>query len=332
MVRRPAAVTISDVAARAGVSLSTVSRALNGNATVDPALAERVRAAAAELDYTANPVARSLVSGRTQTVAVVVPDLANPTFQAILRGLGRAASADDFHVLVSDSVESIDAERTLATTTRRRTDGVILCAPRMPQPELDALAPTLSPLVLVNRVSPDVPSVRADYGAALRTQLEDLHRVGHRRIVYLAGAPGSASGAQRASALDAFAAAHPEVDLRRFPGGVDADAGAAAADAVLASTATAAVAFNDLVAIGLLDAVRRRGCRVPDDLSIVGFDDIPFARFTTPPLTTATVPADDLGREAWIRMRALLAGEAVPRSLTVIPQSVRRETVGDPQR
>ncbi|WP_236967246.1 LacI family DNA-binding transcriptional regulator [Microbacterium aurantiacum] len=330
MARRPAVVTIADVAARAGVSLSTVSRALNGNPTVDPTLAERVRAAATELNYTANPWARSLVSGRTQTIAVVVPDLANPTFQTILRGLGRAAAADDFHVLVSDSAESVDAERTLATTTRRRTDGVILCAPRMPQPDLDALAATLTPLVLVNRTSPDVASVRADYGAALRAQLDDLHRLGHRRILHLSGAPGSASGAQRAEALDAFAAAHPEVDLRRLPCGVEADAGTAAADAVLDSGATAALAFNDLVAVGLLDAVRRRGCRVPDDLSIVGFDDIPFARFTTPALTTAAVPAEELGRAAWVRMRALLSGEAPPPSLTLVPETVVRATTGPP--
>ena len=110
----PARVTIADVAARAGVSLSTVSRALNGNPTVDPALAERVKDAAAALDYTASPVARSLVLGRTQTVAVIVPDLGNPTFQAILRGLSRAAAADDYHVLVADSAESVEEERVLA--------------------------------------------------------------------------------------------------------------------------------------------------------------------------------------------------------------------------
>src|SRR6478609_9075340 len=94
---------ITDVAKLAGVSLSTVSRAMNGNPTVDPVLAERVQAAAAELGYTANPLARSLVLGQTQTVSVMIPDLANPTFQAILHGLSRAAAADGYHVLISDS-------------------------------------------------------------------------------------------------------------------------------------------------------------------------------------------------------------------------------------
>ena len=124
---------------------------MNGNATVDPVMAERVRGAARELGYTANPLARSLVLGRTQTIAVVVPDLGNPTFQAILRGLSRAAAADGYHVLIADSVEERRGERVLAVETRRRTDGVILCAPRMPEDGSRALLADVAPVVLVNR-------------------------------------------------------------------------------------------------------------------------------------------------------------------------------------
>src|SRR6478736_5223838 len=143
--------TITDVAKHAGVSLSTVSRVMNGNATVDPVMAERVRASAQELGYTASALARSLVLGRTQTVAVVVPDLGNPTFQAILRGLSRAAAADQYHVLIADSAESVDEERILAVETRRRTDGLILCAPRMADDDLRALVAGIRPVVLINR-------------------------------------------------------------------------------------------------------------------------------------------------------------------------------------
>ena len=173
----------------AGVSLSTVSRALNGNTTVDPALAERVKDAAAALDYTASPLARSLVLGRTQTVAVVVPDLGNPTFQAILRGLSRAAAADDYHVLIADSAESVDEERVLAVETRRRTDGVILCAPRLPagrarparrRARARSCSSTATPATTCRRS-------RADYRGALGELLAHLYALGHRRIVYLAG-------------------------------------------------------------------------------------------------------------------------------------------------
>jgi len=328
MPRAPKRVTINDVAARAGVSLSTVSRALNGNPTVDPALVARVQQAAAELEYTASPVARSLVLGRTQTVAVVVPDLGNPTFQAILRGLSRAAAADGYHVLVADSAESVDEERILATATRRRTDGVILCAPRIPQAELDRLVGGLKPVVLVNRSSAGAPAVRADYRSALTDELDHLYALGHRRMVFLSGVARSVANASRLEAIAAFAASHPDAVIEELPGGVDFDAGAAAAASVIDSGATAALAFNDLVAMGLLSAAQAAGRRVPHDLSVVGFDDIPFARYTTPPLSTAAVPAAERGAQAWARMRALLEGHAPRDPLWLRPELVARGSTG----
>lgn len=323
--------TITDVARAAGVSLSTVSRVMNGNPSVDAALADRVRAVAEELGYSANPLARSLVLGRTQTIAIVIPDLSNPTFQAILRGLSRAAADDGYHVLIADSAEQVDTERALATTTRRRTDGVILCAPRLPSSELAALLPTLSPVVVVNRPPQEAaPTVAADYRSAMAELVAHLHGLGHRRLVFLSGVTGSASGAARREALDEARVAHPDLEILEEPSGVDFDSGAAAADAVLASGATAVLAFNDLVAMGLLSAVAERGVRVPEDLSVVGFDDIPFARYTTPPLTTAAVPAAELGRRAWDAMSALLAGDPAPASSVLTPEVVLRASTAAP--
>ena len=132
--------TIADVAARAGVSLATVSRVMNGNSSVDHALAERVRTAAAELNYTASPLARSLVLGKTHTIAVVVPDLENPSFHGVLRGLSRAAARNGYHILIADSAESVAEELVLAVETRRRCDGLVLCAPRMPEADLATAA------------------------------------------------------------------------------------------------------------------------------------------------------------------------------------------------
>lgn len=321
--------TITDVARHAGVSLSTVSRVMNGNPSVDPALAERVRAVAVELGYTASPLARSLVLGRTQTVAVVVPDLGNPTFQAILRGLSRAAATSGFHVLIADSAEQVREERVLAIETRRRTDGLILCAPRMPADELEALLPEVGPVVLVNRfATAPAPTVAADYGAALRGLADHLHELGHRRMIYLAGVERSASNAARLAALAAFRTDHPDITLTELPSGTDFDSGAAAADAVLATDATAVLAFNDLVAMGLLSTVTARGVRVPEDLSITGFDDIPFARYTSPPLTTASVPAEELGARAWGAMNAVLSGDDTPQSVRLSPEVVVRGSTG----
>lgn len=330
MVRSPAkSPTIADVARRAGVSLATVSRVMNGNTQVDAAMSERVRAAAAELNYRASPLARSLVLGKTQTVSVIVPDLANPTFQAVLRGLSRAASADGHHILIADTAEQVSEERVLAVETRRRTDGIILVAPRTPAPELAELVAEIGPVVLVNREAYDgVPTIAADYRAALRAILDELYTHGHRRMVFLSGIVVSASNAARLAAIDDFTAVHPDAHIAIRQTGVDFDAGFDAADAVLASGATAAVGFNDLVAMGLLSALSERGVRVPEDLSVTGFDDIPFARFTTPPLTTAAVPAAELGAGAWEAMSALLGGAAAPERRVLQARLVVRGSTG----
>lgn len=329
MARASSKATIIDVAQRAGVSLSTVSRVMNGNPSVDATLAERVRGVATELGYTASPLARSLVLGRTQTVAVVVPDLGNPTFQAVLRGLSRAASADGYHVLIADSAEQVSEEAVLAIATRRRTDALVLVAPRMPDDELAELLGEVRPAVLVNRVGDaSTATVTADYGTPLRALAQHLHDLGHRRIAYLAGVARSASNSARLAALAAFRAEHPETSVIELPSGVDFDSGAAAADTVVDSGATAVLAFNDLVAMGLLSSVTARGIRVPEDLSIAGFDDIPFARYTSPPLTTAAVPAEDLGTSAWRAVHAALTEQDAPDSVRLEPRLILRGSTG----
>lgn len=303
---------IADVAVKAGVSHATVSRVMNGNFTVDPDIAARVRAAAVELKYQPNPVGRSLALGKTDTIGIVVPDLANPTFQAILRGLSRAAAEDGYRVLIADSFEVSSEESILAGEARRRCDGLVLCAPRMSDAELEEIAPSLHPLVLINRTTSakGVPSLVVDYGQGVHDLAEHLAGLGHTRLAFLAGPPRSASNALRLEGLEAFKAAHPEVDVRMLEGGSDFDTGHEAVDAVLDSGATGILAFNDLVAMGLLSGLHERGMDIPGDISITGFDDIPFARYTTPGLTTAAVPITELGQEAWQQLRALIRNES----------------------
>jgi LacI family transcriptional regulator, galactose operon repressor len=325
---RPA--TIADVAARAGVSLATVSRVMNGNASVDPALAERVRAAAEQLSYMASPLARSLVLGKTHTIAVVVPDLENPMFHGVLRGLSRAAGRAGYHVLIADTAESVEEEKLLAVETRRRCDGLVLCSPRMPEPDLQQLLVELKPVVLVNRDagSPMTPVVAADYRTGLADLLKLLYEYGHRSLGYLAGAPQSASNARRLAAIGAILDEHPDVKVTTLACGVSIADGHQAAQRLLATTATAALAFNDLVAIGLMSALEERGVQVPGELSVVGFDDIPFARYVNPPLTTAAVPVTELGVHAWHRMWDLLNDRAPGHAMFLRPRIERRGTVG----
>jgi LacI family transcriptional regulator len=318
------------VAARAGVSLATVSRVMNGNSSVDQALAERVRAAVAELNYSASPLARSLVLGKTNTIAVVVPDLENPTFHGVLRGLSRAAARDGYHILIADSAESVEEEKILAVETRRRSDGLVLCAPRMAEMDLRPLLEDLKPVVLVNRDAgtPSTPVVAADYQTALTDLLDLLYGYGHRSLVFLAGAPQSASNTRRLAALRNFLEDHSDAAVHILPCGVGFAQGYESAARVLATSATAVLAFNDLVAVGLLNALTERGIRVPEEISVVGFDDIPFARYLTPPLTTASVPVTELGRHAWQRMWDLLNSRPPGHSIFLRPRIEIRGTAG----
>jgi len=327
--RRPA--TIADVAARAGVSPATVSRVMNGTRAVDEEMTERVRMAARELDYSPSPLARSLVLGRTNTVAVVVPDLGNPTFHGVLRGLSHAAARNGFHVLVADSAESVADEVVLAQQTRRRCDGLVLVAPRMAEADLDRLRQSLQPVVVVNReptASTGAPVVTVDYRSGLTGLLELLYADGHRSLMFLAGVPQSASNTRRLAALDAFLVAHPDLLVQIRACGVNFPDGYGAAEAIAASGVTGVLAFNDLVAMGLISALTEAGFAIPAAMSVVGFDDVPFARYVTPPLTTAAVPVAELGEQAWLRMWDLLSGRRPGPTLVLSPHVVRRGSAG----
>jgi len=238
-------------------------------------------------------------------IGIVVPDLSNPTFQSILRDVSVAAARDGYRVLIADSSEVSSEEAILAGEARRRCDGVVLCAPRMSQDELEELAPTLHPLVLINRTteSSSTPSLVVDYGHGIQKLGAHLVELGHRRIAYLTGPERSASNVQRLRGLEKFVQDYPEVELQFIPGGNTYDAGNEASDAVASCGATGILVFNDVAAMGLLHGLSERGIRVPEDLSITGYDDMPFARYTMPGLTTAAVPIAQLGSLAWRRMR-----------------------------
>ncbi|WP_242496378.1 LacI family DNA-binding transcriptional regulator [Xylanimonas protaetiae] len=325
--------TITEVARRAGVSPATVSRVMNDRFVGDPAVAERVRATATELDYTPSPLARGLALGRTQTVGFLVPDLANPSFHAVLSSIGKAAAPDGYRLLVTDSGEQPQAEPHLALETRRRCDGIVLCAPRMPDAELLRLLDALRPVVLVNRPAavPRVPSVGVDYGAGMRALAQHLVGLGHRDLVYLEGPAASSSNGHRLDALAQVEREQPDIRVRRIAAGSTSEDGYRVAGAVAASGATAALAFNDLVAVGLLGGLRAAGLRVPEDVSVTGFDDIPSARYAIPSLTTASVPVDALGAATWARLHALLTGGDPEHDVMFSPRLEPRDSTAPPR-
>ncbi|NHD15922.1 MULTISPECIES: LacI family DNA-binding transcriptional regulator [unclassified Actinopolyspora] len=325
---RPDTVTIHQVAKAARVSPATVSRVMNRRQSVDPELARRVQQVAASLGYQPNAVARGLARGRTGVIAVIVPDLGNPMFQSVLRGVSRAAGNEDYRVLVTDSHEFPLEETLLSWETRLRADGLVLCAPRTHDQELLGIAGKLEPFVLVNRHvdGMNVPTVSVDYASGVRAVVAHLAWLGHTRVAYLSGPVASTSNQERLESL--HEATHERMTLDVIECGSMHEDGYEAADRALATGATAVIGYNDVVALGALGKLHEIGVAVPNDISVVGFDDIPFARYCAPRLTTVSVPQEELGLQAWNRLSALLHDHALPADVCFTPRLEVRGSTG----
>ncbi len=197
--------------------------------------------------------------------------------------------------------------------------------------ELEELAPSLHPMVLVNRTieAPDSPSVIVDYGKGIQDLAAHLAGLGHTKLTYVGGPASGASNALRLAGLEEFKLAHPDIELTYLRNGSTFEDGYESAESVLATGATGILAFNDLTAMGLLSSLNERGIDVPGEISVTGFDDIPFAHYTTPSLTTAAVAIVNVGEYAWQQMRDLLNGTDVTDSVQVFePHLVVRGSTG----
>lgn len=289
--------TIHDVARAAGVSISTVSRALSRPDRVNGDTRQVVLRAADELGYQPSPQARSLLSGRSCTVMLVLPDVTNPFFFGLIRGVQRQAAAGGYSQAVVDTDESVETETTQLLAARKLVDGVVLAASRLDDTAL-ARAAGRVPLVAINRSVEGVGSVVIDTPSAVREAVAHLAGLGHTSIAYLGGPTGSWSGDRRRRAVMAAAR---RLELRAVHLGnhpPTREGGTVATGAVRASGVTAVLAFNDLQAIGLLAGLAAAGVRVPADLSVVGCDDIFGADFCSPALTTLAAPVEQAGRLA----------------------------------
>jgi len=294
--------TIEEVATAAGVSRATVSRVMNGRTSVAPEIAARVLAAADRLQYRPSNIARSLSLGRTNTVALVVPDLGNPMFQQVLRGAMAAAAESGYRVLVAETGENATEEAEAALEARLRCDALILASPRMPEEELTALLSRAAPLIVLNRPVAGAPTLAVDYAHGVGALVDHLIGLGHRDLAYLAGPSTAASNRARLAGLAEATRRHPFLRVRTIPAGTTIEDGYRVADEVLESRATGALAFNDLVAFGLLARLNETGVAVPGDISVTGFDGIELSRYATPSVTTASVSQFALGRRAWERL------------------------------
>jgi LacI family transcriptional regulator len=325
-VRHGGHVTITSVAAAAGVSKATVSRVMNGASTVDPEIARRVQQTAERLGYRPSATAQNLSRGRTGVVGVLVPDLANPVFTMMLKGIEPQAQAEGFHVLVADAHEDPDSEPERAAELARQCDGLILCGPRMTDGALGGLARLERPIVVVNRrtTGRTFPAIWIDLRGALGELCRHLDAYGHRRVVYLAGPEQSVADADR---WDVLRRAR-RVRFERVQAGATMAEGYDAADAVLGTDASCVVGYNDLVALGAMNRLREAGLAVPEQVSVAGIDDMMFARYLSPPLTTITVPQIEAGREAWQLLSPYLDGRKARPSRTLLGTFQPRGSTG----
>ena len=317
---RRGAATLADVAAAADVHAATVSRALSRPDLVNGATLDRVNAAIDALGYVPNRAARQLAGGRTAMLAMLVPDITNPFFAAIVQAAQRRADRDDHLVVLADTGLRAGAEVEALRSLAPHVDAVIVCTPRSPAPPLLDVAAG-RPLVLVNREADGVASVVLDQRRIVALALDHLRSLGHERIALVRGPHGSWSARQRERGLGRDVVAMVGPAAPTFEGG------RVMFDAVRATGATAAIAFNDVMALGLLAAAADAGVAVPEQLSIVGSDDIAMAGMATPALTTVAAPLDELATAAVDQALRLVAGGAAEQ-VAVAPTLVERSSTG----
>ncbi|WP_181156356.1 LacI family DNA-binding transcriptional regulator [Microbacterium sp. MYb45] len=319
--------TIYDIAQRVGLNPSTVSRALNKPGRTNASTEEKIRAAAAELGYRANPMARALPTGRSGTFAIVLPDITNPVHFELIRGAEQVARAGGFTLVVSETEAAADIERETIETLQSSVDGLLVVASRLDDAALADLA-RVKPIVAANHSAPSLPSVIPDLAMGLTAAIDHLRDLGHRSVAYL-GLGGLQINRSRWE-LTLDLAMSRDISLVEIA--VDSptvDAGADALRRVRASGVTAVLAYNDLVAHGLLRAARGAGLTLPEAFSVIGFDDIFSAELAVPALTTLRSPLREIGTRA---METLIDPERnrIPSKVVLPLDLVVRESTARP--
>ncbi|HEY0404797.1 MAG TPA: LacI family DNA-binding transcriptional regulator [Pyrinomonadaceae bacterium] len=302
---------IKDVARAAGVSTATVSHVLNKTRVVSDETREKVLRAIESCNYYPNANARSLASGRSQTLGLLISDISNPFFPELVKSIETVAFERNYEVILANT--DYNDERTTSNVRRfieRKVAGVALMTSELDKSLIDELARCHVPVVFLDIGSAGIcmSNIIVDYEAGIDEAISHLHWLGHRRIAYIGGPARLRSAAKRLAAfLDSMAHRLPDsTPLQIYESDFRLEGGRSVAREILSAghLPTAIVVANDMMALGVLQELHARGLHVPDDISIVGFDDIAFAELSNPPLTTVCLPRVELGRKA---VEALMA-------------------------
>lgn len=326
---------IKDVAARAGVSVATVSRVLNDNPSVTSATRDRVYAAMAALNYVPNALARSLRTERTRTLGLILGDILNPFFTELARAVEDAARAAGYTVVIGNADERPEEQdHYVRTLLQQRVDGLLICPTAKVTPLIEEVVKEGRPLVFLDRTLPgvDVPTVRVDGTEAIDALVAHLHALGHRRIAFVSGPATLSTGRERA---DAFVRALDLHGLEFRPeylkaGDFRAGSGRELTSELLDLPEPPEALFlgDNLMALGALDEIRARGLRVPGDVAVASFDDVPWFPHVNPPVTAICQPTAELGALAVRVLLDRLDGRPAA-SVTLPAELVVRSSCGE---
>ena len=327
--------TLRDVAREAQVSTATVSRVINGHGNVNEETRARILSIIERLRYVPDSTARSLSTGLTNTVGVLLPDLHGEFFSEIIRGIDQAARRRGLHLLLSGIHGSVEEAARAVRALKGRVDGLLIMSPYADSAFLDDHSVDGTPVVVIN--SPvrgeSHSSFRLDNRGGARQMVDHLVAVGHRRIAFIAGPNGNFDATERLAGYCEAVAALRAVREFVLPGDFSEESGVKAAQKLLqlSERPDAVFAANDMMALGCLRTFLEAGVRVPDEVAVVGFDDIPLARHVTPALTTVRVPMAELGARALDGLcDAIRAGSEADRaSIETVPTAlVVRQSCG----
>lgn len=329
--------SLKDVAKAAGVSAATVSRVMNGSPLVNEETATRIREIAGKLGYSTNSLGRSLVTGKTHTIGVVVTTISDPFVAEVVSGVEDVAKQRGFSVILSCSEADPEREVAVARMFReRRVDGILATASRVGATYLPLMSEMKVPIVLINHFDTDryAHSVMIDNVAGAREVTHHLIDLGHRRIGYVGDQFGLHSDSDR---FAGYRQALAESDIPYDPqlvahGDGKPEGGMRAMTRLLAlrKRPSAVFCYNDMSALGTLRAIQEHGLRVPEDMSVVGFDDLFLASYTRPPLTTLRQPMREMGQRAMTILLKLLGGEKSDHLVIVPGQLVIRSSTATP--
>ena len=317
---------IGEIARRANVSTATVSRTLNQSGAVRPETARKVWRVAAALNYYPNSHARALVSGRSRLLGLIVSDITNPFFPELVRAFEALAMQHQYDlILTSTDYQTARMTVCVRRMLERKVDGVAMMTSEMDVSLIKDLSRRGVPLVFmdVGQVGPRMSHVSIDYGNGIRQAVDHVVGLGHKRIAFISGPLDLHSARTRRQAFIESMRAHALTPDRRLirEGTHTAEGGQAAMTALLRLTRrpTAVVCSNDWTAIGALHAIDAARLHVPRDVSLVGFDDIPLASYTTPPLTSVRMSAADIGSTAFDALFRLIGGERLEGDMYQVP-------------